>query len=57
MIIEQEEKGFASITIKLTTRVDAENFWEMARYCKSTDEGARTMAIAISNWFSNEAQL
>ena len=60
MNIFQRKRVFIPIEITLHTEEDARNFWDIVMHSKASTEGSKEMkkmAIELSNWFGNEAQL
>lgn len=61
MKMMQQETTFSPIAIVCETLEEAEALWDLARFTDCTGEplsdDARRMAIKISDWFSNDAQL
>ena len=53
-----QEATFSPITIVLETEVEANVFWDLVPDAQSSEkQEVRTMALLLSDYFSNEAKL
>lgn len=60
MKLMQQDSKFSPIAVVLESEEEVEQFWHLIRLSAhnvNTDDDARSLAIRISNYLSNEAKL